>query len=202
MELRLNCKPCSDLNWDSINIQSPTLWHLDFGRLDLTTVASAERALNYFLDTVDPQLITSVRLYEGAPEEDLPDYLDRLVALLPDEIPATAKFDLTGIQSKAEAARLTSTERYPWILVENRENQDAILGLLFPLEELCIEENLKLLDAKMAEIDRPFRIVYEYNFTESWNGLDEIIVFDQMLSPLGERKLQGFTITGGKRISG
>ena len=54
----------------------------------------------------------------------------------------------------------------------------------------------------MEQIEQPFRIVYEYNFTESWQGLNEIIVFDQMLSTLGERKLQGFTITGGKRISG
>ena len=202
MEKRLNCHPSHDLNWDLSSIDSPGAWHLDFGTLNPTTLASAERALNHFVDTVDSELITSVRLYEGPPGEDLPDYLDCLVALLPDEIPATAKFDLNGISSKAEAARLTSTERYPWIEMENRDNQDAELGLLFPLEELCTPENLNLLDEKMEQIERPFRIVYEYNFTESWQGLDEIIVFDQMLSALGERKLQGFTITGGKRISG
>ena len=202
MEKRLNCSPSHDLNWDLGVIDSPVPWHLDFGPLNSTTMPSAERALNHFVDTVDHELITSVRLYEGPPGEDLPDYLDSLVALLPDEIPATAKFDLSAIASKAEAARLTSTERYPWIEMENRDNQDAELGLLFPLEEQCTPQHLQLLDEKMEQIERPFRIVYEYNFTESWQGLNEIIVFDQMLSPLGERKLQGFTITGGKRISG
>ena len=202
MEKRLNCLPSHDLNWDLSKIDSPRPWYLDFGPLNLATLPSAERALNHFVDTVAHELITSVRLYEGPPGEDLPDYLDSLVALLPDEILATAKFDLSGIASKADAARLISTERYPWIEVENRDNQDCELGLLFPLEELCTPENLQLLDAKMEQIEQPFRIVYEYNFTESWQGLNEIIVFDQMLSTLGERKLQGFTITGGKRISG
>lgn len=200
MEKYLNCKPCSDLNWDLSDVTEPTLWHLDFGSLSLSTIAAAEGALGHFVDSVEPQLVQSVRLYKGAPEEDLPDYLDRLVALLPDDVPALAHFDTGGL-SRAEAARLTSTERYPWIEMENRENQEATLGLLFPLEELCSKENLALLNHKMDFIKTPFRIVYEYNFTESWNGLDEVIVMKELLSPLGMRKLQGFEAAGGK-ISG
>ncbi|MCP5509759.1 MAG: hypothetical protein H7A39_05055 [Chlamydiales bacterium] len=202
MEYRLNCRPIDDLLWDLSAMTQPGKWHLDFGPLNIATIASAESALKHFLDTVDTTLINSVRLYQGPPSEDLPDYLDALVALLPDEVVATAHFDLNSIPSKADAARLISTERYPWIEVENRPNQDASLGLLFPLEALCTKENLAALDSVMASLHSPYRIVYEYNFTESWNGLDEVIVIDKLLSPMGERKICGFLAAGGKRISG
>ena len=193
----LDARPQSELNWD-LSSKAPCLWQLDFGPLLPHTIAACENALNHFFDKIDLAVVKAVRLYEGAPTEDLPDYLDRLVALFPDEIQPWAHFDLSKISSKADGARLISTERYPWIHVENRPHPTSKLGLLFPLEEQCTHENLAKLDKVMESIGEPYRIVYEYDFTESWNELDEVIVVDEMLGALGERKLQGFTVAGGK----
>jgi hypothetical protein len=43
-----------------------------------------------------------------------------------------------------------------------------------------------------------FKPVYESLLTEQWDGLDEIYVLSEALTPQGKRKLLGFEAAGGK----
>jgi len=46
----------------------------------------------------------------------------------------------------------------------------------------------------------PFRIIPEALLTAEWDGLDEVIVSEHLLSPQGKRMLQGFNAAGGNVI--
>ena len=207
-EIYLDATGESDLEWvdaayEATAHNQPLMWHFVFDPLHPQSIAMAERSVEYFLETLYPLFESrtiGVRLFDGIPDEDLSPYLDQLIALLPDGLDAYARFELSHIASQATRAKLISPERYPWLKLETAQNTDAPLGLLIPLEEACTPECLDHLDHIIAGIDEPLRIVYEYNFTESWDELDQVIAVDAYLSPMGRRKLAGFEAAGGEVI--
>ena len=80
---------------------------------------------------------------------------------------------------------------------------DVTLGVCVPLEENMTKDLLKQLDDVFAELDRlqvAYRVISELYLTESWNGIDELIVFGSAVSVQGLRKLKGFLAAGGKVI--
>jgi len=141
------------------------------------------------------------------------EYLHRLAAALPDEALPLALFDpIEG--SQARMAQLLSREHFSYLYVGLRnhplpfgpfspEAGVARVGVTLPLHSYCSEESLKLVDQCMEELRKkeiPFRIVAESYLTESWDGLDTLILFSDFLSKQGKRKAQGFAAAGGQLV--
>lgn len=80
---------------------------------------------------------------------------------------------------------------------------DVNVGVCVPLEENMSEDLLKKLDDvydHLEELQIPFRVISELYLNESWNGIDELIVFSSVVSVQGLRKIKGFLAAGGKIV--
>lgn len=141
-------------------------------------------------------------------------YLHRLAAALPDEVLPIVLFEpFEG--SKARLAQFLSKEHFPYLylgLIDHdlplgpfsSEAAVARLGITLPLHTYCSLESLAAVDRCMEELRQlgiSFRIVSETHLTESWDGLDSLIVFSDFLSSQGKRKAQGFVAAGGEIVS-
>lgn len=71
------------------------------------------------------------------------------------------------------------------------------LELFLSNEMLPLEKAIKTL----LESKRLFRLLSESTITAEWDGLDEILIYPEALSPQGSRMLKGFLAAGGKVIS-
>lgn len=141
------------------------------------------------------------------------EYLHRLAAALPEEALPIALFDSTE-ESESRLAQLLSREHFSYLYV-GLKNQllplgpfsldagKARVGVTLPLHAYCSKECFNLVDRCMDEMKKnqiPFRIVSEAYLTESWDGLDTLILFSDYLSPQGKRKAQGFSAAGGQLV--
>ncbi len=199
MQIRIDASMESELNFDEIELpDEPVTWLFDIGEYRPHGHASYVQALEHFCDTVYSGASQEIILLQSSPERDYSTLIDQLVACLPDDLEASVHFDVSGM-SKAKAAMLTSPERYPWVNVvcKPRIIGNSSLGVLFPIEDLCTPETLEKFDELFGQMSTPYRIVYEATFTESWNGLDEVVVLPETLSSLGKRRLLGFCAAGG-----
>jgi hypothetical protein len=80
---------------------------------------------------------------------------------------------------------------------------DVALGVCVPPEENMTKDLLKQLDNVFAELDGlqvAYRVISELYLNESWDGIDELIVFESAITAQGHRKLKGFLAAGGKVI--
>jgi len=131
-------------------------------------------------------------------------YFQLLAHRLPDELPLSLLFNATGIGTLAERHQLMSRERFEHFqtVVEGLpfRNNEAAVALCFPEESYCTDEILKKLDGWMTNCKTPFRVIPEAFLTEEWEGVDELYVLREALSPQGERKLRGFQAAGGAVI--
>lgn len=154
-------------------------------------------------------------------------YLRQLSIGWPDHIPAMALLDAYRVRSILDVILLTDrqyTKGFVQVVRGGEMSGQALgwdrassFGLLarrplpVPLEPLpstavCLPQTFpfnydftpleKRLTSWVAE-GRPFRIVTEEFLTTEWDGLDLIVVDEQMLNPTGLRKLQGFQAAGG-----
>ncbi len=125
-------------------------------------------------------------------------YFQMLAHRLPDEMPLIL-IEEKGAGTLAERLHLLSTERFEHFIVETSDRFDGTTGVCFPTDAKCSGEILGKMDRLLERLDA-FRPVYEAFLTEQWNGLDQIIVFEETLTPQGRRKLRGFEAAGGKVI--
>lgn len=80
---------------------------------------------------------------------------------------------------------------------------DVTLGVCVPLEEHMRKELMDQLDLVFAKLDQmevPYRVIPELYLSESWDGIDELIVLSAGLSAQGVRKLKGFLAAGGRVV--
>ena len=80
---------------------------------------------------------------------------------------------------------------------------NVTVGVCIPLEENMSRDLLKRLDRVFDELDAQevsYRVISELYLNESWNGIDELIVFGSALSYQGLRKVKGFLAAGGQVI--
>jgi hypothetical protein len=131
--------------------------------------------------------------------ESFVTYFQMLAHRLPDELPLTLILDPKGTGTLAETLHLLSPERFEHFHVESGLHYDSNLGICFPTELECGDEILEKIDLLLKQLPS-FRPVYESMLTEQWDGLDEILVFDNSLTVQGRRKLKGFEAAGGKTI--
>lgn len=128
-------------------------------------------------------------------------YFQMLAHRLPDELPLSLVLDEKNTGTLAQTLHLMSPERFEHFTVETGERYESKLGVCFPSDERCSGGILKEIDALLPTLES-FKPVYEPLLTEQWDGLDEIYVFSEALTPQGERKLKGFIAAGGvvKRV--
>ncbi len=130
--------------------------------------------------------------------EAISDYLHRLTALLPEELELSVVFNRGRVASLVEALLLTSKERFSYLKVELegvRFTENAERGLLLPSEDLL--DDYELVEGFLEE---SMRIIPESLLSESWDGLNELIIFSDYVSPMGLRQLLGFVASGGKLL--
>lgn len=122
-------------------------------------------------------------------------YFQMLAHKLPDEMELVIRLDASNTGSLAQTLHLLSPERFEHFRLEWDAPKASALGVCFPPDSLCSSEILKHIDEILAQ--GSVKAVYEPLLTEQWDGLDELIVFPEALSPQGRRKLAGFEAAGG-----
>lgn len=153
----------------------------------------------------------------------LSDLVHQLGAELPIEVPAYLLLDVSGLGSPAHQAHALSKARFrdielgvrglrfpaPYLNWEAGKayqgyfgrlpiaplSQAPTRGICLPKDPMCTPETLSKID-QLLEDD--MRIIPEELLTESWDGLDDLLVLENALSPGGDRKLQGFIAAGGR----
>ena len=214
----LDATPYSDLKWDVIP-QKPILWELEWGELNLRNLPSFQIAMRIFNETIwksHKEKTLGLILYRGGvPDfkiELLADMLHQLGALLPDEVPPFALFDLeasgsyyTQLFSKELFShihlgfRSASFGALSWIGDEIKPlRHDAKLGIALPLRSKVAQDTTIDICLETLQLNAiPYRLITEMYLTEEWDELDHLIVFSSFLSPQGLRKVKGFEAAGG-----
>jgi hypothetical protein len=155
--------------------------------------------------------------------------LHEIGSFFPEHLLVFALFDVSKIESALTLASLFSKERYDHICLGFKGASIPLFGLnweygkayggsldgdintcqakiaiCLPAKERLtakIEEEFNAICRQFNEEGVDYRIFPESLFTESWRGLDQIIVFQDALDPkTGFRKCQGFSIAGGEII--
>lgn len=158
--------------------------------------------------------------------EILMEYLHRLGALLPDEIPQFALFQWGSDVSRAEMAYLLSKEHFPYIypavrnarvpydgpVWEEGAAQNGYVGFRAPIAKSA-SPSLGLILPRLGSVDfeeieaaleglegKSYRLIPESLITEMWHELDELAVFSDAMEREGKRMLQGFIAAGGEVV--
>jgi hypothetical protein len=118
---------------------------------------------------------------------------------LPDEMPIALLIDPPSGPTLAQTLHLLSPERFAHFELETGSRFSSPVGVCFPGDALCSSAILEKMDRLLATLGS-FKPVYEPLMTEQWDGLDELYVFPEALSPQGRRKLMGFLAAGGRVI--
>lgn len=80
---------------------------------------------------------------------------------------------------------------------------DVTLGVCVPLEDNMTKDLMDCLSKVFAQLDKmevSYRVISELYLSESWDGIDELVVLSAGLSAQGIRKLKGFLAAGGKVV--
>ena len=80
---------------------------------------------------------------------------------------------------------------------------DITLGVCVPMEEYMTKNLMNRLHDVFVHLDKieiPYRVISELYLSESWDGIDELIVLSAGLSVQGLRKLKGFLAAGGRVV--
>ncbi len=124
------------------------------------------------------------------------NYLHRLASFLPDEVTPYSLFEDQAGFSAGQAAQLLSQERFAHVSLSLTPSEE-IMGVLLPPDEFCSPELLEKLTDLLTS-NSNLRVIPERRLNELWNGLDELIVFEEALTLQGKRQLLGFEAAGGK----
>ena len=124
------------------------------------------------------------------------NYLHRLASFLPEEVQAVALFEDSAQFTKGEVAQLLSQERFSHLQLALTPC-DGKIGVLLPCDEQCTPAIIQEITCLFAEVP-DLRVIPERMLNELWNGLDELIVFEEAVSPYGKRQILGFEAAGGK----
>lgn len=182
---------------------------------------------SYFLWTEQQELLFQERITETPglstatckfffAGDVLAEYLQRLCSFLPDSLPAFCLLDASSI-SLAELAFFATKERFGHLLLGISGSSlpighltweyygDSWVGTATPETSvgICLPPLEKIKDAYLSETaevlksNASMRILTETYLHESWDGLDELIIFPELISPQGKRKVQGFIAAGG-----
>ncbi len=156
-------------------------------------------------------------------------YLHRVSACIIDEIPLIALLDLSESLRPSEQAELLSRTFFPYIFpgVKNSCIQfdgfgwgaSGKLGIVGGKGEPCFEDKGASLGVVLPDIGKvpyeifdktihsleaqgiSYRVFPESLMTDSWQGLDQILVFSGSVSREGLRMIQGFIAAEGEVVT-
>ncbi len=211
----LSARPTDDLDWEWIQGEKQ-LFCFDFGEAKSSSealFAAHLLALREFTIKIPTDDVAGVCFYSGPffptnleEAELFSDYLHRLAAELPFEIPIYCHFILRGDIEPALLAQQLSMRRFEHFelileghpLVGALRPSNASVGLVLPQDTLLASHKIRTeWNRLVLEMKTSFRILPEELINEQWDGIDELIVLASGLTDLGERMLKGFEATGG-----
>ncbi|MBP7074411.1 MAG: hypothetical protein KBA81_03390 [Rhabdochlamydiaceae bacterium] len=123
-------------------------------------------------------------------------YLHRLASFLPDEVIPYCLFEDRAGFTIGEAAQILSQERFAHVHL-SLTSSEMPRAVLLPPDELCSPQVIQKLTEVLTE-EPTLRVIPERCLNELWNGLDELIVFEEVLTVQGKRQILGFEAAGGK----
>lgn len=189
-------------------------WHLDFGFFDrLTFPLGDDRegkalhlSIDHFLKTVYTEFeayTAKVYLYRGTPVIPLgkdcyegakifSEYLDYLASNIYDRVPLALDFDNAGLDP-LKKARLVNRELYSRFQIDEKIESD--IAVLLPSVYSDEKAFTGLLEV-MSTL-KNYRIISEPFLVAEWEGLNELYVASESITPGAMRKLLGFNAAGG-----
>ena len=210
--------------------EGPILWEFDFGfpskNISLNDAGiffSYTLALEQFVKTLYQEFkersIGAV-LYRGSPDIFLrilvteegdqeliaatifAEYFHRLASFLPEEIKPFCLFEGAHFFSKARFLQLTSKDRFWHLELSLQEPEEFLQGLLLPEDDFCTLAIQIRLEQLLASLEgQKYRVIPEGRLVEMWQGLDQLMIIEESVSPQGKRKILGFLATGGEVIN-
>jgi len=141
-------------------------------------------------------------------------YFQMLSHRLPDEANVFLLFDIGGFRTASSVFAALSKERFEHFSLALRGKDlpregfrweegairyhsiDSTVGLVFPEKRGAGT----VFEAALAKIEGPVKVVFESFLSEEWEGLDQLLVLSEALSPQGQRMLKGFQAAGGEII--
>ncbi len=198
-----------------------------FPQNSLVALRSLEKGAAYFVDQClipHREATLGVALYHGPISKTSVEFLSyglqQLGAVFPEDIPLFACFDLEQELSATQIALLTGPHYFPYLHIgltrscyplavlscEEKQWRGVALhrthtGLVLPLPEVMASSQQTLIDDVIETLTRQavsYRLLYESHMSEQWEGLDQLVVFPEMLSEQGKRKTRGFVAAGGR----
>ncbi len=141
------------------------------------------------------------------------DYIDLLTTHLPVDCPAYIELDVTGIEDPVKRLLLLAKDAYQHVrvlarglpphIVLAREGDRPSKGILLPGKENRLPmEGLERALKHLDEEQQPYRVISEPQLIYEWDGLDELIVCPELVTPLGWRQIDGFKAAGGVVLLG
>lgn len=184
--------------------------------------------LSWKTDLFGDELIVD-QMYRIFSMELFMQYLPRVSAILIDDIPLVALFDLKDCLRPSYQAEILSKSFFPYIIpgVKNAriafkgfgweepgylgsigkapflppENGERTFGVALPeigkMDYDLFDQTVSFLEKNNISYD----VFPESLMTESWHGLNHILVFSETLSSEGIRMLRGFNAAGGEVVT-
>ncbi len=154
------------------------------------------------------------------------DYLQRLCSFLPESVLPFALIDALQLEDRPSfLSLLLSKERFQhlllgikqskvflghltwkeggWIANPDSGQEEVRIGICLPREERILSR-LNGCDDVFHALCRSkllYRVIPESKLNECWDGIDDLIVWTDLLSDQGKRKIHGFQAAGGRVIS-
>lgn len=228
-QILLPADSSSDLIWD-LQIQeahqaSSILWEFDF-KLDSfpffidqqAAFQSYLLAIETFQQNILPLFSNKTKgciLYQGTldivrmiangvEEFSLPEaasffgvFLQHLASYLPDDMDCYCLFEKGDSFTPSQRCQLLSQERFSHLylsltpLVTKR-------GLLLPSDKLWSSDHHQIIDQLLSI--QPLKTIPELLLNEMWDGLDELIIFEDVITARGLWQIKGFEAAEGKVI--
>ncbi|MBI3236363.1 MAG: hypothetical protein HYZ48_01440 [Chlamydiales bacterium] len=205
-----------DSSWD---FQDPTLFQ---GCALALEIFSAQIYPEFIENTKGVILLKAKGSWLQRKDPDLiVDYVHQLIRFLPDEVMPIAHIDLDFPLSLAETTLFLSERRFdhlklivsggffpffpstPEELLLRDAGKMASIGVCLPRQEFtspAFFSRLEVLLERLIGLNSAFRLICEERLPQSWNGLDRLILFPDLVSVQGKRMVQGFSIAGGEIV--
>ncbi len=200
-----------------------------FPQNSVVALRSLEEGAAYFVDqclTYHREATLGVALYYGPIAKTSVDFLayglQQLGAVFPENIPLFACFAMEKGLSPTQIALLIGPHYFPYLHIgltrscyplavlscEEKQWKGAALhsartGVVLPLPEAMASSQQVFIDDVVEALTRQsvgYRLIYESHMSEQWEGLDQLVVFSNMLSEQGKRKARGFAAAGGRLL--
>lgn len=134
------------------------------------------------------------------------EYIQGLIAFLPEDLPIIVRIDATSLKRRSDIAFLLCREtfRFVHLEVEGWYPQTGTLGCVVPPHTLYNEITAAQFETMLSWIEKhniPFRLISETTLNEKWDGIDTLLFLGEATTTQGKRQAIGFQAAGGTVMS-